>query len=349
MNAIAPQQSAAAPPRPQLVAARQQPAKTILDEVIANTATSGGFDPELWNIINRSDDALVSDEVMYGAKSGAFVYSFKIRGANEVSGISVVGARHLARKYGNLKHRIVATVEKRGALHIFTNYDPMSVTTTTLRELEEDTDYYKVVVEVTDNNTGNTIQVAKTELRTEKTRDGKEYNRPHFDVIAESKAYRNAILALVPQDIQRKFMDDCLRTGGSKDITDGALDAKRGGIISYCAGKGIAIDRKAVWGLSMDQITGLSEAARTSQAAFVNAAQNLGVVAPVNNGEQPSTDFDSATGEVQEPEPAQQRRADPPPAKAAAPKTAPAAKPAAPQPDYSAPGSLADDESDFPV
>jgi recombination protein RecT len=65
---------------------------------------------------------------------------------------------------------------------------------------------------------------------------------------------------------------------------------------------------------------------------------------------QQTADFDPATGEVLEP--TQQRRADPSPAKAAAPKAAaPANKPSLPpERDYSAPGSLADDDdSGFPT
>lgn len=269
--------------RPQLAAARA-PGKSILDDVVAATVSRGGIDLDLLHVMDGADESLIGEEVVNGVKSGAFVYSFAISGSGTVSGISVVGAAHLARKYGGLKHRMIASVEKRGALHIFRSYpdngSPMQVTTSILHDLEGDTDYYTAVVEMTDIKTGNSIQVEKTETRMERKRDGSTFERPHFQVIAQSKAYRNAVLRLVPQDIQRKFMTECIAQGNSKDMTDSAIDEKRRGVLAYAVKKGLPVTREGVFALGMAEISGLSDAAREDGVtAFVNGCKALGLLA----------------------------------------------------------------------
>ena len=81
---------------------------------------------------------------MHGAGSSKFVYSFKIAGEGEVSGISVIGARHLASHYGGIKHRMVASVRKVGELFTFTSYPApgmgMSVSVQVLPELGDQAD-----------------------------------------------------------------------------------------------------------------------------------------------------------------------------------------------------------------
>src|SRR5262245_21324960 len=131
----------AAPARPNLVAPRAKKSEALVLEA----ARAGGFDPDVYHIMESMDDALIAEEVLHGAVSGAFVYSMPISG-QEVSGISVVGAAHLARHYGGLKHRMVASVEKRGELFRFTSYPseghPMAVTCSFLPELKDDPDFY---------------------------------------------------------------------------------------------------------------------------------------------------------------------------------------------------------------
>ncbi len=273
----------------QLPAARQGKA------LEARRTPDGGFDIDLYHVMEGSDDALIADEVLHGSMSGAFVYSFSLQGST-VAGISVIGAAHLARHYGGIKHRMIASVEKRGSLFRFTSYpadgQPMQVTTSTLYDLEADPDFYTVVIEVQDIKSGNSIQVEKTELRMEKKRDGGQFERPHYQVIAQSKAYRNAILRLVPQDVQGKFKQQCLEMGKSKDISTSAIDQKRNGVLTYAAKNSLPINRDAVGALTWAQISGLSDAARESLAAFTNAAKALGLVQFDADGvvdEQPAT------------------------------------------------------------
>ena len=158
------------------------------------------FDPDAYHVMQERDNALIRDEIMHGVASKAFVYSFAIKGST-VTGISVVGARELASQYKGIKSRIVATVEKRGALFIFRSFNPLNIETRVLQELEMDEDFYECVMEVSDIKTGNSIEVRKKELKTERKRDGSGYDRPHYDVIAESKAYRNGVLAVLPHNI----------------------------------------------------------------------------------------------------------------------------------------------------
>lgn len=337
--------------RPQLAAARQ-PGKGLLDEAIAATVQRGGVDIDLIHVMDGADDKLISDEILHGTVSGAFVYSFKISGKT-TTGISVVGAKHLARQYGGLKHRMVASVEKRGALHVFRSYPdgdrPMQVTTSVLPELADEDDYYTAVVEISCIKTGNSFQAEKTESRIERRSDGSPYQRPNFQTIAQSKAYRNAVLALVPQDVQAKFKLECLKQGDNKDMTDSAIDLKRNGIMTFATKNALPITREALATLDWDQISGLSEAAREGGLpAFVNSCKALGLLggddsgptdappptgAPKGNGKvaaekksepRSATKHDPETGEVIEHEP----EAPAPSTAKPAPQKAPARTPA---------------------
>lgn len=298
--------------RPQLAAPQQSRRSSILDEAISATVQRG-FDIDLVHVMDDADEKLIADEILHGTTSGAFVYSFKISG-KLTTGISVVGAKHLARMYGGLKHRIVASVEKRGTLHVFRSYPdgsrPMQVTTSVLPELADEDDYYTSIVEITDIKTGNSFQAEKTESRIEYRQDGTPYQRPNFQTIAQSKAYRNAILALVPQDVQARFKAECLKNGDSKDMTEGAIDKKRAGVMTFATKHALPITREGVASLDWDQISGLSQAASEGGlAAFVNSCKALGLLG--DGGE-----------------PGEQEQSPPPPAK---PKGEPKPK-AAPQP-----------------
>ncbi|MDD2878770.1 MAG: hypothetical protein PHZ23_16250 [Acidiphilium sp.] len=253
----------------------------LLDQVIERTA-SGGFDPEAFHVLNERDNALIADEVMNGSGSSKFVYQFAISGTN-VTGISVVGARHLATEYGGLRHRMVASTRKIGALFTFTSYpadgSPMRVSCSVIPELASEDDFYSSLVEVEDIKLGNTVQMEASETREEKRRDGTKWERPHFQKIAQAKAYRNAILALIPQDVQLAWKDKMLSLGKNEVVTKSVIAEKRSGVMQFAAAKGIPVDRHAIDALTMDQIAGLSEAARTKDAAlFVNAAAALGLV-----------------------------------------------------------------------
>lgn len=236
---------------------------------------------EIFHVMDQRDEALIADEVLHGPKSGVFVYNFNISG-KDVAGISVRGAAHLARHYGGLKHRLVATVTKTGPLFMFKSYPsegiPMSVHCSLVPELAEEEDFYEAVVEVTDIKTGNTRQVAKSEKRHEKRRDGSAYDRPNYTTIAESKAYRNAVLSLVPQDVQEIFKKECIKLGKSVDITASIIDEKRTSVIKFAAAKGIALQRDAVSDLDWNQISGLSEAAKESVEAFRASAEALNLI-----------------------------------------------------------------------
>ena len=186
--------------RPQLVAPR------AVQTLEAIRSIGGSFDPDVFHVMERRDDQLIADEILHGPGSSKFVYSFDIAGQREpVTGISVVGARHLAAHYKGLKHRLVAAMQKTGSLFTFTSYPaenlPMAVSCSVVPELADEDDFYAAICEVVDIKTGNAIQVERRELRYEERRGGGHFERPHYATIAQSKAYRNAVLALVPQDI----------------------------------------------------------------------------------------------------------------------------------------------------
>jgi len=105
------------------------------------------FSPDAWHVMQARDEQLIQDELLHGAASKAFVYSFPIAGQSQpVTGVSVIGARQLASEYGGIKSKIVATVEKRGGLFIFRSFEPLNIHTTVLSELAEENDFYECIM-----------------------------------------------------------------------------------------------------------------------------------------------------------------------------------------------------------
>ena len=243
----------------------------------------GGFDLEAFHAMDRRDNTHVEQELMHGAGSKAFVYDFKIQG-KMVVGVSVIGARHLAATYGGIKHQLIGSMQKTGSLFTFTSYPqpgiPMDMKCAVLPELSQEPDFYAAVVEVTDVKQGNTIQVERRELRFEKRQDGTLYERPMYATIAQSKAYRNAVLALVPQDVLLNFKVKMLSIGNSEGVTEDAIADKRAAILRFAAGQKIPVDRRAIEALTFDQIAGLSDAAKADKVdGFRAAAEALGILA----------------------------------------------------------------------
>lgn len=236
---------------------------------------SGGFDPDAWHVMQERDNALIRDEIMHGYASKAFVYQFNIKGT-AVTGISVVGARELASQYKGIKARIVATIEKRGALFIFRTFTPLSIETRHIPELEMDDDFYECVMEVSDIKTGNSIEVRKKESRSERKRDGGLFERPHYDVIAESKAFRNGVLAVLPQSVIKDFQAKCLAAGNtSNEVT---IQQRRDAASTYATKNGMALDRQRLNQLSFADLDGLAGAFSQGLDAFKRAANALGLI-----------------------------------------------------------------------
>jgi hypothetical protein len=309
-----------APARPQLVAPRR--AQT-LDAV--RSITGGNFDVDAWHVMERRDEALIEEEILHGHLSAAFVYRFPIAG-KEVSGVSVIGARHLASHYGGIKHRLVSAARKRSELFIFTTFPmpgiPMQVTTAILPELADEVDFYTCVAEIEDIKTGNSIQVERTENRWETSSNGRQYERPNYATIAQSKCFRNGVLGLLPQDVIIRWKAEVMKLGKDVMITESVLDEKRSGVLRFATRQGLIVDRRAVEELTLDQIAGLGDAARSEQiGAFVNAARGLGLEIAQGEPEQEAevAPAPPKAGPTQPAAPAQSRRqaaprsAEPPP------------------------------------
>ena len=134
--------TAARPARLQLVGPRQTQALDLVRQVSGD----GGFDIDAWHVMEERDNQLIADEILHGAGSSTFVYSFEIQ-SKTVAGISVIGARHLAHRYGGMKHRLVAGMQKTGELFVFTSYPaenmPMQVSCSMIAELEQEEDFYQ--------------------------------------------------------------------------------------------------------------------------------------------------------------------------------------------------------------
>jgi len=260
---------------PRLVSPR---AAETIDAV--RSVTGGGFDIDAYHAMNERDNALVEDEILHGAGSSSFVYQFDIQNQT-ITGVSVVGARHLASRCGGLKHRLVASMQKTGELFIAQSFpgdgQPMQVSASVVMELADQPDFYAAVVELVDLKSGNSIQVERREFRFERRRDNTEFERPNYQTIAQSKAYRNAVLSLVPQDLVIQWKAEMLRLRKGENITASVIGEKRANVLRFAAAQGLAIDRRALEHLRADQISGLGDAARQGTAAFANAARGLGL------------------------------------------------------------------------
>lgn len=292
--------------RPHLVAPRAATLEAV-------RSVQGSWDIDAFHVMEERDNALIEQEILHGVGSSKFVYRFDMDGT-EVSGISVIGARHLAAHYGGIKHRIVASVQKTGSLFTFTTYPaegvPMQVTTAILPDLEQEDDFYGVIAEISDIKTGNTIQVERREARFGYRRDRSRYERPNFPTLAQSKAYRNGVLALIAQDVQLRWKTEMLKLKKDDVITDSVIAAKRDGVLRFAAAQGLLIDRRAIDDLTMAQISGLGDAAREeNKAAFVTAARGMGLeLAPEGAGE--ATHAAATTGNQTDktPAPSKQKR-----------------------------------------
>ena len=272
------------------------------ESLLAQPMRGSRFDADAYHAMQARDSALIADSVLNGHTGKEYVYSFSI-GGKLVAGISVVGASALAAEYKGIKTRIVSAIDKTGPLFVMRTFDPPSMQVQNIPELEDQADFYEVVIEVTDLKTGNSIQKRKKEAKLENGRV-----RPHYDVIAESKAYRNAVLAIIPQDVVSKFEQRALAAGNAETLqTKGERIA---GMLKFSAKNGVAISRATLERLTYDQIEGISQAARESVESFRRAAVALGIA---------EIAADPATGEI--PAPATQARQTPP---AQQPATVPA-------------------------
>lgn len=187
-------------------------------------------------------------------------------------------------------------------------FDPPSMSIQHIPELADQADFYEVVVEVQDLKTGNSIQQRKKEDKCGRKRDGGLFERPHFDVIAEAKAFRNGVLAIIPQDVVSQFEQKALSAGNKGSVQTKA--DRIAGLLRFAASKGVAVIRSAIEELTSDQIDGIGQAARESVESFRRAAVALGIA---------EIAADPTTGEI--PAPATQARQTPP---AQQPATVPA-------------------------
>lgn len=276
---------------------------SLLERVLENTVQAG-FDPDAWHVMDQRDTRLIQDEIMGGPRSSKFIYNFSVSGS-AVRGISAVGARELATHYGKIRHRLVSSTRKIGKLFVFTTYAhpgvQPSMQTQVLPELADEPDGYEAVCEVSDINSGNSMMAAKFESQFEWVQarnngKGDWREKSHFATIAQSKAQRNGILMVIPQAIQLEWMESMKGMGKDDVITGSVLAEKRDGVLRYGAAQGLAINRDVLETLLLEQIAGLSEAARTkNQGDFLASAIALGLVPPIPE-EPPTRESVKATG-----------------------------------------------------
>lgn len=297
------------------------------------------FDPDVLVAMDRRDNALIEDEIIHGAQSSAFVYSIPIAGAGRATGVTVIGARQMAASYGGIQVFMTESLSKRGSMFISRSYaygeHPGGLQIQQIQELYSEDDFYEVTIMVHDIKTGNRIPSTRKEFRWElrnetwrknnPTLDPK-FERPHLEQIAFSKAYRNGVTSLMPQDAVLKFKTLNLALNADQTFVESVIDVKRAGVLRYAAARAIGIHREALEALTFEQIAGLSDAVTEGrQEGFLQSAQALGIVV---GGEPDRTSH--RVVEQQKPAAAatQQRRADPKPKQQDGAPAAADAKPA---------------------
>lgn len=251
-------------------------------------AVAGDFDKERHYVLAERDRKAITEAIIYGAVDTDWVY--RLPGRSGAEGISVVGARQLAALYKGLRHRILFSVEKRGPLWTITNYPTDRREGSVLFQIqppgtEDVPDFYKVLVEVEDIKTGNSLQDEKTELRVNFDREGKPYDNAHYATIAQAKAARNAVEHILPQDFVRRFVDNALglkdEAGGkpeSRAFAMSAIEEAHRKIAAYAVSYSIAIDTMKLDKLDMATVEGLRMAAGTGIDQFRDALGTLGLV-----------------------------------------------------------------------
>lgn len=259
--------------RPQMPNARARMTEKVIDQA--------GFDVDIFHAMDRRDNTLIENELILGSGSSAFVYSFQMDGKT-VAGVSVIGARHVAATYGGIKHRFVTSTQKVGGMLIHKSYPteghPGSVSIEHHAALEGHDDFYECVVEISDIKTGNSLQVEKREFAQDSRRDGSKYDRKHYQLIAQSKAFRNGVLDIIPQDVLIKWKAAQLALGKGVDITGSVLEEARDNLVKWGTANALTLDRSAIEQLTMDQLDGLKAAAQRGKSAFVPAAVAVGLM-----------------------------------------------------------------------
>lgn len=234
------------------------------------------FSSEAWHAMSERDNQLIADSILHGYAGEEYIYSFKVNGS-PVEGVSVIGARELAAQYGGIQARLQSSADKAGSLIVTKSYGAtLAVDTRIIPQIEDDDDWYECVIEVTDIKTGNSITIRKKEFKNGTRRDGTTFPREHYDTIAESKAYRNGVLAIIPQSTIKKFKEKCRQAGrvGEELTRDQILD----GLLAWSAKHKVSVDRKALQKLTYNELRALGANTKEGQAVFRAAAAAAGVL-----------------------------------------------------------------------
>lgn len=266
-------------------------------------SSEGKLTPEIIHAMEERDDQLVRDLVLRGHIAEEYIYEFST-GGKKVRGVSVNGAQELASHYRGITSRVVTSTEKNGDLIIFRTFDPAGIQVQCVPQLADRPDWYDVTLEVTDTKTGNSVQVRKSESAVGADRFGKEYDRPHFATIADSKAYRNGVLRLVPRSVVNEFKKLCIQA--KTVVQEKTLPERQAELTRYAARFGVSVDRQSINKLTFDEVSGLSDAAMEGGDAFKQALTGLGL-ASMSDVAETSAEADPADQASHQPN-------DPPPA-----------------------------------
>ena len=260
----------------------------LLGDVIARTS----YDADFATAMTKRDDSLIAQEVLHGGLSKKYLYNFPGAGGAPMVGISVVGARELAYHYGGISHSILGVTTKRGAMFQFESYIPFDISVKPIPELARERDFVTVRIRMVDTKKANSVEVIHTEMLHDEHNSAFMakhpsaellYDRPHAQTIALSKAYRNGVRTLVPQHVQIEWIE--LNKGVSEDLTTDVLAEKRAAVQRYAASKGLTLDRQSVERITIEQISGLSDAVREGNLpAFQQSCQALGLIARPPDG-----------------------------------------------------------------
>jgi hypothetical protein len=136
------------------------------------------LDTDAFLQMDSRDEAQIVRELM-GEYIDEYVYSFDA-GGKKVVGVSWAGIEEASRQYGGIKVRIV--------------------------ERNENDEHIECIIEATDSRTGSVRLGIACQAKVEKLRDGKTRPDPFARQKVMAKAQRNAIRALLPQQLLKAWV-----------------------------------------------------------------------------------------------------------------------------------------------
>ncbi len=165
---------------------------------------------EAFELITSTDNLLIKNAILNGYVGDEYIQQIMVEG-KLIKHLTVIGCQALALFYGAIKAKVISTIDKTGELIIARNYGSyLDVNAKCFKELSKQDDYYEIVMKVRNVITGQSTLVRVKESKVETNIVGDPYERHHYDVIAEFKAFSMGVLRVIPENVIKEFKCDAI-------------------------------------------------------------------------------------------------------------------------------------------